>query len=66
MGNIKSGSIIGYVQCDMGLPEKLRETFANFIPIFQNNKVGRGDIGPFMTENAEKEGILTHRRKMLR
>ena len=57
--NIKSGSLFGYVQCDIQVPEKLREVFANFLPIFENINVGRDDIGPFMKEHAEKEGFLT-------
>ena len=46
-------------QCDIEVSENLREAFANFPPIFKNIIVGRYDIGPFMKEHAEKEGLLT-------
>ena len=62
--NIKLGSLFGYVQSHIEVPENLREALANFPPIFKNNKNGRDDIGPFMKENAEKEGILTQPRRM--
>ena len=44
--NIKSGCLCGCVQCDIEVPENLRETFANFPPIFRTIDVGRDDIGP--------------------
>ena len=62
--NIKSGSLFGYVQCNIEVPENLREAFANFPPIFRNINVGRDDISPSMKEFAEK-GILTQPRRML-
>ena len=43
--NIKSGNLIFHVQCDIDLPENLRENFANFSPLFKNINVGRDDIG---------------------
>ena len=32
---IKKGNLFGYVQCDIEVPEKLRENFANFPPVFK-------------------------------
>ena len=61
----KSGNLFGYVQCDIEVPENLREVFPNFPPIFKNNIVGRDVIDPFMKEFPEKEGLLTHPRRML-
>ena len=63
--NIRSGSLFGYVQCDIEVPENLREAFANFLPIFKNINVDRDDIGPFMKKYAENEGILTQPKIML-
>ena len=62
---IKSGSLFGYVQCNIELPENLREAFTNFSPIFNNINVGRIDIRPFMEEYAEKEKLLIQPRRML-
>ena len=46
-------------------PRISEKAFANFPPIFRNNIVGRDDIGPFMKEYAEKEGLLIQPKKML-
>ena len=46
------GSLFGYVQCDIEVPENLRELFANFPAIFKIKKVSRNDIGPFLKEYA--------------
>ena len=62
---IRSGKLFGYVQCDIEVPEVLKKKFANFPPIFKITNVGRHDIGSLMKENAEKEGLLYQRRKML-
>ena len=52
---VKSGSLLGYVQCDIEVPEKLPEAFANFPPIFKNINVGGDDIGPLKKEFTEKK-----------
>ena len=64
--NFKSGSLLGYVQCDIEVPENLREDFANFPPISKKFNVRRDNIGPFMIEYAEKQGILIQSRRMLK
>ena len=50
--NIKSGSLFGYVQLNIEVPENLREGFAEFPPIFKNNDAGRDEIGSFMKNYA--------------
>ena len=65
MEQIRSGKVIGYVQCDIEVPEQLKEKFANFPPIFKNTNVGRHDIGLLMKDYAEKEGLLCQPRKTL-
>ena len=62
---IKSGNLFGYVQCDMMVPEEMRDFFANFPPIFKNTLVSRDDIGPLMKDYAEKEKLMPQPRKML-
>ena len=56
--NIKTGSLFGYVQCDIEVPRNLREAFANFPTIFMKINVGKDDIGLFMKEYAKKEGFF--------
>ena len=61
--NIKTGSLIWLCsKCNIEVSENLRETFGNFPPTFKNINFGRDDIGPFMKEYAEKEGISTQPR----
>ena len=62
---IKSGSLFGYVQCDIEVPENLRVNFPNFLPIFKNTLVSKNDIGDLIKTYAEKGGIMSQPRKML-
>ena len=62
---IKDGNLFGYLQCDIEVPEHLRENFANFPPFFKNTNVSKDDIGPLMKEYAEKNQSLTRPRRML-
>ena len=45
---MKKGSLFGYVQCDIEVPENLRVKFANFPPIFKNTLVSKNDNGDLM------------------
>ena len=65
LDQIRSGKLFGYVQCDIEVPEEVKEKFANFLPIFKNTKVGRHDIGSLMEDYAEKKGLLSQPRKLL-
>ena len=65
MQEIKSRRLFDYVQCDLKVPEHLKEFFANFSPIFKNTIVSRNNIGYLMKEYAEKEGIMSQTRRML-
>ena len=62
MQEIKSRKLFGYVQCDLKVPEHHCEVS----PIFKNTVLSRNDIGDFMKEYAEKEGIMPHPRRMLK
>ena len=65
MQQIIDGRVFGYVQCDIEVPEHLRDYFSNFPPIFKNTVVSRDDIGDLMKEYAEKEGVMPQPRRML-
>ena len=60
-----NGRLFGYVQCDIEVPEHLRDYFSNFPPIFKNTLVSRDDFGNLMKEYAEKERIMPQLRRML-
>ena len=65
MQEIIDGRHFGYVQCDIEVPEHLRDYFSNFPPIFKNTVVSRNDIGNLMKQYAEKENIMVQPRRML-
>ena len=59
------GRLLGYVQCDIEVPEHLRDYFSNFPSIFRNTVVSRDDIGNLLKQYAEKKNILVQPRRML-
>ena len=52
------GRLFGYVQCDIEVPDHLRDYFSNFPPMFKNTTVSKDDIGSLMKSFAEKENIM--------
>ena len=62
---IIDGRLFGYVQCDIEVPEHLRDYFSNFPPIFKKTAVSREDIGNVMKQYSEKENIMVQPRRML-
>ena len=59
------GRQLGYVQCDIEVPENQRDYFSNISPIFKNIDVSSGDIGKLMKQHAETENIMVQPRRML-
>ena len=62
---IIDGRLFGFVQCDIEVPEHLRDYFSNFPPMFNNTFASRDDIGSLMKQYAEKENIMVQPRRML-
>ena len=58
----KSGALFGYVECNIKIPDQLKDQFAFSPPVFKKINVCRQDIGPLMQEYAEKEEFLTQMR----
>ena len=56
---IKEGKFIGYVQCEIEVPEKLRSKIENFPPIFNYTSVSNSEIGDLMKNYAEAETLLS-------
>ena len=65
LAKIKDGSLFGYVQCDLIVPDELKSKFANFPPIFKNTEVGRNDIGDYMKNYAIENEMLKDPQRML-
>ena len=59
------GRLFGYVQCDIAVPEHLRDYFSNFRPIFKDTVVSRDHIGDLMKQYAEMEKFMVQPRRML-
>ena len=62
---VVDGTLFGMVECDVRVPDNLREHFAEMQPIFKNTTVTRDDIGPFMRQYAEEHDIMSAPRRML-
>ena len=59
------GTLFGMIECDIHVPPELRPYFSEMQPIFKNANVTRDDIGPFMRNYAEENGIMSTPRQML-
>ena len=55
MQGIIGGRLFGFVQCDIEVPEHLRDYFSTFPPIFENTAMSRDEIGNLMKQYAQKE-----------
>ena len=64
LSRIRKGELFGYVQCDLSVPENLREKFESFPPLFKNIFVSRSDIGDLMKKYAEENKLMTQPRRM--
>ena len=62
---IRNGTLFGMVECDIDVPEHLRDYFAEMQPIFKNAFVSRSDIGSFMRNYDETHNIMTQPRRTL-
>ena len=62
---VVDGTLFGMVECDVRIPDELKDYFSEMQPVFKNTSVTRGDIGPFMRQYAEEHDILTKPRVML-
>ena len=61
---VRNGEVFGIVECDIGVPETLRNIFDEMAPIFKNVPVGQDDIGDHMQQYAEELNLLTKPQKM--
>ncbi|XP_038054119.1 uncharacterized protein LOC119726483 [Patiria miniata] len=62
---VMDGSIFGLIECDIEVPEALRDDFAEMPPIFKNVDIDRADIGEHMRSYAEREGVMKTPRRSL-
>ncbi len=62
---VRDEKLFGCVECDIHLPERLREKFSEMCPVFKNTDISRDDIGEFMKTYAEENDIMTRPRRSL-
>ena len=62
---VVDGTLFGMVECDVCVPEELKDHFAEMQSIFKNTTVTRNDIGPLMRQYAEEHDIMSAPRRML-
>lgn len=57
--------LFGVVECDICVPEHLKEKFSEMTPIFKNVEISREDIGDYMRGFAEENKIMPRPRRSL-
>ena len=62
---VRQGTLFGMVQCDLHVPEPLREYFAEMQPIFKNTNMSREHLSPLMRRYAEEHDVLKQPRRTL-
>ena len=65
LADVVNGTLFGMVECDVHVPPDLRAHFAEMQPIYKNTMVSRDDIGPYMSQYAEENDIMSTPRRML-
>ena len=56
---IQEGTLFGFSECDIKVPEHLKDYFSEMTPIFKNTKVCRDDIGETMKNYAEQNKLMS-------
>ena len=62
---VNDETLFGVVECDICVPNHLKDKFQEMCPIFKNIEISRDDIGPFMKEYAEEHDIMSQPRRSL-
>ena len=57
--------LFGCIECDIHVPEHLREKFSEMCQLFKNTEICRDNIGEFMKTYAEENGIISRPRRSL-
>ena len=59
LSGVCAGTVFGMIECDICVPEKLREHFAEMQPVFKNIRLIPEDLGPFIRRYADEHNIMT-------
>jgi len=58
-------NLFGVIECDIHIPENLKETFSEMCPIFKNTEISRNDLGEYMKQFAEENELMKQPRRSL-
>ena len=59
---IQSEQLFGVIECDIQVPDHLKDKFSEMCPIFKNVEISREDIGEYMQGFAEDHDIMARPR----
>ena len=62
---IQDGHLVGFLECDIEVPDHLKEYFSEMTPILKNVDVCLDDVGEFMQEYAKQKNIKDVPRRLL-
>ena len=62
---VRDESLFGVIECDIKVPELLKDRFSEMCPIFKNTDISIEDIGDFMKSYAEEHDIMRRPRRSL-
>ena len=62
---VRDGSLFGFVECDLRVPEDLVHKFSEMPPIFKNVQLDRSHLSEHMREYAEERALMTRPRRCL-
>nr|XP_039250892.1 uncharacterized protein LOC120328465 [Styela clava]XP_039250893.1 uncharacterized protein LOC120328465 [Styela clava]XP_039250895.1 uncharacterized protein LOC120328465 [Styela clava]XP_039250896.1 uncharacterized protein LOC120328465 [Styela clava]XP_039250897.1 uncharacterized protein LOC120328465 [Styela clava]XP_039250898.1 uncharacterized protein LOC120328465 [Styela clava]XP_039250899.1 uncharacterized protein LOC120328465 [Styela clava]XP_039250900.1 uncharacterized protein LOC1203 len=62
---IQKGKLFGLIECDIQVPDELKEYYAEMPPIFKNILVSQADIGEHMRQYAVDNKIMSQPRRSL-
>lgn len=65
LDSVLDETLFGVVECDISVPESLKEKFGEMCPVFKNIEICRDDIGEYMKEFAEENDMMSRPRRSL-
>ena len=62
---IQDGRLFGFVECDIEVPDYVKDYFSEMTPIFKNTEVSLEDVGQHMQDYAKEHNIKDIPRRLL-
>jgi len=62
---IQDGSLFGLIECDIHVPDALKEYFSEMTPIFKHAAISKEDLSPLMKQYADDNGLMNTPTKSL-